>query len=192
MYKFFFWRREKTIKWKPNRKTTALPTKAHTLFHHLLLLVREEIDLLLLGFHPLEELTRKSVALVTWSNAPLFARHGWLELDGRLDGSIPRLEETITHTPLKKEEAAAATATLYNIGSNYRWKSFWTRSAIILAMAKEDVAPGEGALRQWRILGPSSPTPESKTKSSTRLPWTSRAWARTPAGPLSWNGQVRK
>jgi len=35
-------------------------------------------------------------------------RHGWLELDGRLDGSIPRLEETITHTPLKEEEEEEA------------------------------------------------------------------------------------
>lgn len=89
------------MKTQQKGKLLHYQTKAHTLFHHLL---GEEIDLLLLllGFHPLEERHKKEllVALVTYSNALLlFARHGWLELDGRLDGSIPRLEETITHTP---------------------------------------------------------------------------------------------
>jgi len=58
-------------------------------------------------------------------------------------------------------------------------------SAIILAMARLLVAPGEGAFLQWRTRlasGP-DPSPRSKTKSSTRLPCRSIAWARTPAGP---------
>lgn len=70
------------------------------------------------------------------------------------------------------------------LSSVYSEKRFSTSSAIISAMAREEVAAGDGALRTWRTRLPTSPTPPSKTKSSTRFPSRSRAWARTPAGPL--------
>lgn len=51
-------------------------------------------------------------------------------------------------------------------------------------MASEDVAAGDGAFLTWSILLPMSPVPLSKIKSSTRLPFWSRACALTPEGPL--------
>ena len=66
----------------------------------------------------------------------------------------------------------------------YKLKVSCTLSAIISAMAREDVAAGEGELRTCMIRLPSCPSPWSKTKSSTRLPSLSKAWARTPVGPL--------
>lgn len=72
----------------------------------------------------------------------------------------------------------------------YQWRG-WCRcdklsvnslsslSATIFAIANEEVAPGEGALRQCRIR----PLLEN-TKSSIRDPSTPTAWALTPDGPL--------
>jgi len=48
--------------------------------------------------------------------------------------------------------------------------SFPTRSTIIFAIARLEVAPGEGALRTCSTLLPKSPSPESNTKSSTSVP----------------------
>jgi hypothetical protein len=42
--------------------------------------------------------------------------------------------------------------------------------AIILAMASDEVAAGDGALRTCSILSPNESTPESNTKSSTKSP----------------------
>ena len=67
---------------------------------------------------------------------------------------------------------------------SYRLKRSWTFSATIFAIAKEDVAPGEGAFLTCRTRLPMSPAPPSNTKSSTKFPSRSIAWARTPAGPL--------
>lgn len=58
-----------------------------------------------------------------------------------------------------------------------------TLSEIIFAMASDEVAPGDGALQQWRIIWPIGPSPYSNMKSSTRLPSFLSAWARTPDGP---------
>jgi len=53
------------------------------------------------------------------------------------------------------------------------------------AMASEDVAAGDGAFRTCSIRAPNVPAlPVSNIKSSTSLPFSSNAWARTPAGPL--------
>lgn len=72
----------------------------------------------------------------------------------------------------------------------YQWRG-WCRcdklsvnslsslSATILAIASEEVAPGEGALRQCRIR-----PLLANTKSSIRDPSTPTAWALTPDGPL--------
>ncbi len=57
-------------------------------------------------------------------------------------------------------------------------------SATMRAMAREDVAAGEGALRTWSMRPPNAPVPLSNTKSSTSWPSEFRACARTPAGPL--------
>lgn len=43
-------------------------------------------------------------------------------------------------------------------------------SAVIWAIARLDVAPGEGALQQCKIRFPKSPSPNSKIKSSTNEP----------------------
>ena len=54
-------------------------------------------------------------------------------------------------------------------------------------MARDEVAPGDGALRQCSTrpaTGPALSGAMSKTKSSTSWPAESMAWARTPAGPL--------
>lgn len=50
---------------------------------------------------------------------------------------------------------------------------------ICLAIARDEVAAGEGALRQCKVR-----PAEWKTKSSTRSPEELNAWARTPLGPL--------
>lgn len=56
------------------------------------------------------------------------------------------------------------------------------------AIAIELVAAGDGAFRQCSTLLPIVPVqPESKTKSSTRLPSLSNACALTPVGPLLQN-----
>lgn len=69
--------------------------------------------------------------------------------------------------------------------------SSWNLSAIILAMAKEEVAPGEGAFLQWRILEPTSHCISLwNTKSSSREPSTFMACARTPAGPFTKSDEV--
>ena len=73
----------------------------------------------------------------------------------------------------------------------YRWKRSWTFSATILAMARDEVAPGEGAFLTCRTRLPMSPEPPSNTKSSTKFPSRSMAWARTPAGPL-WLVEVKQ
>lgn len=65
-----------------------------------------------------------------------------------------------------------------------------TLSEIILAMARLEVAPGEGALQQWRILLPVGPSPYSKMKSSTSEPSILSACARTPAGPRVMSARV--
>ena len=59
-----------------------------------------------------------------------------------------------------------------------------TSSTIISAIANDEVAAGEGALRTWSILFPRLPWPPSKIKSSTSFPSSSRACALTPDGPL--------
>lgn len=66
----------------------------------------------------------------------------------------------------------------------YSAKHSSTLSAIISAMASEEVAAGEGAFLTWSTRLPRSPSPPSNTKSSTRFPFRSSAWARTPEGPL--------
>lgn len=58
-------------------------------------------------------------------------------------------------------------------------------SAITLAIANEEVAPGDGAFLQCKIRLLRGPAPESNTKSSTRFPFESMAWALTPLGPLN-------
>lgn len=65
-----------------------------------------------------------------------------------------------------------------------------TFSTIILAMARLDVAPGDGALRTWSTRSLNSPFPASNTKSSTKFPSSSIACARTPAGPLLYNHKI--
>lgn len=64
----------------------------------------------------------------------------------------------------------------------------FTSSAIISAMARGEVAAGEGAFLTWRILLPRSPVPPPNTKSSTKLPSLSNACALTPDGPLQNKG----
>ena len=59
-----------------------------------------------------------------------------------------------------------------------------TLSDIIFAIAREDVAAGEGALRTCKVLFPTDVVPTSNMKSSTKLPSISSACARTPDGPL--------
>jgi STE24 endopeptidase len=54
----------------------------------------------------------------------------------------------------------------------------YTRSAITRAMASDDVAPGDGALRTW-----TTPSASWKTKSSSRVPSRPSACARIPDGP---------
>jgi hypothetical protein len=61
-------------------------------------------------------------------------------------------------------------------------KFVWARSAISFAMANEEVAAGEGAFRTVRVDFHSRG--ESYTKSSTSLPFLSKARARTPAALL--------
>ena len=53
-------------------------------------------------------------------------------------------------------------------------------------MANEEVAPGDGAFLQFKILPSLLEFLSlcSKIKSSTKDPSAARAWARTPAGPL--------
>lgn len=57
-------------------------------------------------------------------------------------------------------------------------------------MASEDVAPGDGAFVQCKILLPTSPSPNSKMKSSTKEPSGVIACARTPAGPRVTSAEV--
>ena len=52
------------------------------------------------------------------------------------------------------------------------------------AIAREEVAAGDGALRTCNVRFPMSVDPLSNMKSSTSLPPLSNAWALTPAGPL--------
>ena len=52
------------------------------------------------------------------------------------------------------------------------------RSTMTRAMAKADVAPGDGAFRTW-----STPCASWKTKSSSSAPSGASAWARIPLGP---------
>lgn len=57
----------------------------------------------------------------------------------------------------------------------HSWKRRSTSSAIMAAMAREEVAAGEGAFLTCRILLPTLPVPPSNTKSSTKFPSLSRA-----------------
>lgn len=57
----------------------------------------------------------------------------------------------------------------------HSWKRRSTSSAIMAAMAREEVAAGEGAFLTCRILLPMLPVPPSNTKSSTKFPSLSRA-----------------
>lgn len=82
----------------------------------------------------------------------------------------------------KRGKTALHPSIIHN--SNLRF----TSSAIIFAMAREEVAAGEGAFLTWRILLPISPLPPSNTKSSTKFPSLSNAWALTPDGPLQNRG----
>lgn len=56
--------------------------------------------------------------------------------------------------------------------TNHSLNSSFILSAIILAIAKEDVAPGDGAFLQCNTLLPIAPDPglESNTKSSINVP----------------------
>ena len=58
---------------------------------------------------------------------------------------------------------------------------------IISAIANEDVAAGEGALRTCNMCDPTSPTPLSNIKSLTSEPSAANACALTPEGPLQKN-----
>lgn len=79
----------------------------------------------------------------------------------------------------KSRGAVAAFATLC-----FRSNTEDALSLIISAIAKLLVAPGLGAFRTCKTHLLNSPWPLSKTKSSTKFPSGSRAWARTPDGPL--------
>ncbi len=60
------------------------------------------------------------------------------------------------------------------------------------AIAREEVAAGDGALRTCKVRFPMSVLPLSNIKSSTNLPSLSKAWALTPAGPLQANNMSLK
>src|ERR1700730_5808619 len=88
--------------------------------------------------------------------------------------------------PYEKNYHFCGKALSHPPASDTRSKFLLALSAIISAIASEEVAAGEGALRTCK--GPPS---WFTTKSSTRVPLGARAWARTPAGPGRRSDELR-
>ena len=76
---------------------------------------------------------------------------------------------------LKRADVSFACPRILKLSVSQRSNRRSTSSAIISAIAKDDVAAGDGALRTCSILFPSAPWPSSKIKSSTNLPSASKA-----------------
>lgn len=121
-------------------------------------------------------------------NPPGESHHLWLLLLSSKPATFPELLGNTAWCPPGASPAGRGAGIPRSLGRTQSWKRRWVSSAMAAAMAREEVAAGEGAFLTCRILLPTAPVPPSNTKSSTRLPSLSRAWALTPEGPLKKQG----